>query len=112
MIRYMDFYAASVVAGTEKALANRVDSALVSLNGSAVAANGVTGIAGHTSNDGYVVLYLNGVPIISIGAEVLNAQEDFVVLDITLSPGDVLGVSHKSPSNTGAVAVTLRYTSK
>jgi len=108
-VRYEDLYASSMVVGTEKALAGRLDTAVAGVTSTEAEHKRVTGFLGRCANTGYAVLRLAGRTIATLDLAVMHVLTDFAALDIVVPVGQTLAVGMMSSTGTAAGSCTLRY---
>ena len=102
----LDLYTSVVVVGTEKVLANRLDSGIDSVKSDAAHTRRLVGLQGATANTGYIIGRLDQRPVITLDMATLNGCDQIVPLDIEIPTGQELTFHAQSSSGTAAIGLT------
>jgi hypothetical protein len=109
MKRYEDLYLASVVVGTPTLMKGRLNGSVDGVRSTSAAKRTVSGICGRCANTGYAVISLSGRVVSVIDLAILNAQVNFLPLDIPVAVGEVVTVTEVSTTGTAVATVNLQY---
>lgn len=94
-----------VVVGTEKLLANRLDSGIEGVKSTELRTRRLVGLQIATANTGYVVGRIEQTPVILADMALCQGLDQVIPLDIPIPVGAELRFHAQSSSGTAAVAV-------
>jgi hypothetical protein len=96
-----------VATTAESALANRLDTSIVSVTPPKGATWRIKGIVARSANVGYMVCRVAGKTVVTLDMASLHAMTEPLPLDIQVNGGEAFTMGHKSSSGTAAVAASV-----
>lgn len=92
-----------VVANTEKALVNRLDSGCVGIRSTAAVSRRLVGLQAATGNTGWIVGRIDQKPVITLDMALGNGLDQIIPCDIPIAVGQSLTFGALSTTGTAAV---------